>query len=138
MKFEHNNISPLDSRYAEKIVPIREAFSEKALIKTRFIIEINWLLFLCNKIPNDFPKLSKISINKILKFRDSFSDKDVLKIKPRPNFFVISFILPAISKVCCSVSSWQGPAIIQIFSSFEISIFPQLTLILLIYDFWLP
>ena len=81
MKFEHNNISPLDSRYAEKIVPIREAFSEKALIKTRFIIEINWLLFLCNKMPNDFPKLSKISINKILKFKESFSDKDVLKIK---------------------------------------------------------
>ena len=81
MKFEHNNISPLDSRYAEKIVPIREAFSEKALIKTRFIIEINWLLFLCNKMPYDFPKLSKISINKILKFRESFSDKDVIKIK---------------------------------------------------------
>ena len=81
MNFEHNNISPLDSRYAEKIVPIREAFSEKALIKTRFIIEINWLLFLCNKMPNDFPKLSKISINKILKFRESFSDKDVIKIK---------------------------------------------------------
>ena len=81
MKFEHNNISPLDSRYAEKIVPIREAFSEKALIKTRFIIEINWLLFLSNKMPNDFPKLSKISINKILKFRESFSDKDVIKIK---------------------------------------------------------
>ena len=81
MKFEHNNISPLDSRYAEKIVPIREAFSEKALIKTRFIIEINWLLFLCNKMPNDFPKLSKISINKILKFRESFSDEDVIKIK---------------------------------------------------------
>ena len=81
MKFEHNNISPLDSRYAEKIVPIREAFSEKALIKTRFIIEINWLLFLCNKMPNEFPKLSKTSINKILKFRESFSDKDVLKIK---------------------------------------------------------
>ena len=81
MKFEHNNISPLDSRYAEKIVPIREAFSEKALIKTRFIIEINWLLFLCNKMSNDFPKLSKISINKILKFRENFSDKDVIKIK---------------------------------------------------------
>ena len=81
MKFEHNNISPLDSRYAEKIVPIREAFSEKALIKTRFNIEIDWLLFLCNKMPNDFPRLNKTSINKILKFRDSFSDKDVLKIK---------------------------------------------------------
>tara|TARA_B100000963_G_scaffold240726_1_gene210639 strand:+ start:4118 stop:5464 length:1347 start_codon:yes stop_codon:yes gene_type:complete len=81
MKFEHNNISPLDSRYAEKIAPIRESFSEKTLIKTRFIIEINWLLFLCNKLPNDFPRLSKTSINKILKFRESFSDKDVLKIK---------------------------------------------------------
>ena len=81
MKFDHNNISPLDSRYAEKIAPIRESFSEKALIKTRFLIEINWLIFLCEKLPKYFPKLSKISINKILKFRDSFSDRDVLKIK---------------------------------------------------------
>ena len=81
MKFDHNNISPLDSRYANKIAPIRESFSEKALIKTRFLIEINWLIFLCEKLPKYFPKLSKISINKILKFRDSFSDKDVLKIK---------------------------------------------------------
>ncbi|MDA9755156.1 adenylosuccinate lyase [Gammaproteobacteria bacterium] len=81
MKFDHNNISPLDSRYAEKIAPIRESFSEKALIKTRFLIEINWLIFLCKKLPKYFPKLSKISINKILKFRDGFSDRDVLKIK---------------------------------------------------------
>ena len=81
MKFDHNNISPLDSRYAKKIAPIRESFSEKALIKTRFLIEINWLIFLCEKLPKYFPKLSKISINKILKFRDGFSDRDVLKIK---------------------------------------------------------
>ena len=81
MKFEHNNISPLDSRYADKILPIRESFSEKSLIKTRFIIEINWLLFLCNKLPKHFQKLSNVSVKKILKFRDSFSDKDILKIK---------------------------------------------------------
>ena len=81
MKFDHNNISPLDSRYAEKIAPIRESFSEKALIKTRFLIEINWLIFLCEKLPKYFPKLSKTSINKILKFRGGFSDRDVLKIK---------------------------------------------------------
>ena len=49
MKFEHNNISPLDNRYSNKISEHREAFSEKSLIKTRFIIEINWLLFLCKK-----------------------------------------------------------------------------------------
>ena len=49
MKYDHNNISPLDSRYANKIPDIRNAFSEHALIKTRFIIEINWILYLSNK-----------------------------------------------------------------------------------------
>ena len=34
MKFEHNNISPLDNRYSNKISEHREAFSEKSLIKT--------------------------------------------------------------------------------------------------------
>ena len=47
MKFDHNNISPLDNRYLSKISDIRNIFSEHVLIKTRFIIEINWLLFLC-------------------------------------------------------------------------------------------
>ena len=81
MKYDHNNISPLDSRYANKIPDIRNAFSEHALIKTRFIIEINWILYLCNKYPKYFNKLNKTSINKIIKFRDSFNDKSVLKIK---------------------------------------------------------
>ena len=80
MKYDHNNISPLDSRYANKIPDIRNAFSEHALIKTRFIIEINWILYLCNKYPKYFNKLNKTSINKIIKFRDSFDDKSVLKI----------------------------------------------------------
>ncbi len=81
MKFEHNNISPLDNRYSNKISEHREAFSEKSLIKTRFIIEINWLLFLCKKYPNYFYKISKSSENKIIKFRNNFDDKSVLKIK---------------------------------------------------------
>ena len=81
MKFEHNNISPLDNRYSNKISEHREAFSEKALIKTRFIIEINWLLFLCKKYPNYFNKISKSSESKIIKFRNNFDDKSVLKIK---------------------------------------------------------
>ena len=38
MKFDHNNISPLDSRYANKISSFRENFSESALIKIRFEI----------------------------------------------------------------------------------------------------
>ena len=81
MKFEHSNISPLDNRYSNKISEHREAFSEKSLIKTRFIIEINWLLFLCKKYPNYFNKISKSSESKIIKFRNNFDDKSVLKIK---------------------------------------------------------
>ena len=57
MKYEHNNISPLDSRYANKIPDIRNAFSEHTLIKTRFIIEINWILYLCNKYNKYINKL---------------------------------------------------------------------------------
>ena len=81
MKFDHNNISPLDNRYSSKIEDIRSIFSEYSLLKTRFIIEINWLLFLCEKYPNYFSKLSNQSKNKIIKFRDSFNDKSVLEIK---------------------------------------------------------
>ena len=64
MKFDHNNISPLDSRYANKISNFRENFSESALIKIRFEIEIEWILFLCNKLPKTFKPLSKTSIEK--------------------------------------------------------------------------
>ena len=75
MKFDHNNISPLDNRYLSKIQDIRSIFSEYNLLKTRFLIEINWLLYLCQKYPNYFSKLSNQSKNKIVKFRDSFDDK---------------------------------------------------------------
>jgi len=81
MKFKHNNISPLDNRYSNKISEHRETFSEKSLIETRFIIEINWLLFLCKKYPNYFEKISKSAESKIIKFRDNFNDESVLKIK---------------------------------------------------------
>ena len=81
MKFDHNNISPLDNRYLSKIQDIRSIFSEYSLLKTRFLIEINWLLYLCQKYPNYFSKLSNQSKNKIIKFRDSFDDKSVLEIK---------------------------------------------------------
>ena len=81
MKFDHNNISPLDSRYANKISNFRENFSESALIKIRFEIEIEWILFLCNKLPKTFKPLSKNSIEKIINFKNKFDNKSVLKIK---------------------------------------------------------
>jgi adenylosuccinate lyase len=81
MKFDHNNISPLDSRYANKISGFRDNFSESALIKIRFEIEIEWILFLCNKLPKTFKPLSKNSIEKIINFKNKFDNKSVLKIK---------------------------------------------------------
>ena len=81
MNFDHNNISPLDSRYANKISNFRENFSESALIKIRFEIEIEWILFLCNKLPKTFKPLSKNSIKKIINFKNKFDNRSVLKIK---------------------------------------------------------
>ena len=81
VKFDHNNISPLDNRYSSKINDIKKVFSEYSLIKTRFIIEINWLLYLCDKKPKYFNKISNATRKKIIKFRDNFDDKSVIKIK---------------------------------------------------------
>ena len=81
MKFDHDNISPLDNRYANKISEIRKNFSESALIKIRFEIEIEWLIYLCTKLPKSFKSLSKDSIRKIELFKNGFDDKYVLKIK---------------------------------------------------------
>ena len=81
MDYNHNNISPLDNRYQNKISELREVFSEYALIKTRFVIEIDWLIFLCRNHSKYFGSLSKISLNKLNKFKEDFSDKDVKKIK---------------------------------------------------------
>ena len=58
MKKLHDNISPLDSRYAGKIESTRSIFSEANLIKIRFELEIDWLIFLCSKLPSNFPTLS--------------------------------------------------------------------------------
>ena len=36
-------ISPIDGRYAGKTTPLRELFSEYALIRNRMTIEVRWL-----------------------------------------------------------------------------------------------
>ena len=81
MKYDHDNISPLDNRYANKISQFRNNFSESALIKIRFEIEIEWLLFLCTKLSKSFKPLSNESIKKINSFKSNFDDKYVLQIK---------------------------------------------------------
>ena len=81
MNYSHNNISPLDNRYIEKVDELRKIFSERALIKTRFIIEIDWLIFLCRNYQTHFKSISKSSLKKLNSFKDDFGDRDVQKIK---------------------------------------------------------
>ena len=81
MNYSHNNISPLDNRYIEKVDELRKIFSEHALIKTRFIIEIDWLIFLCRNYQTHFKSISKSSLKKLNSFKDDFGDRDVQKIK---------------------------------------------------------
>ena len=81
MKFEHNNISPLDNRYSSKLLDTRACFSEFELVKQRFYIEIDWLIYLCEKQPKHFIKIDNSSKKKLMSFRHQFTDKHVLKIK---------------------------------------------------------
>ena len=80
-----NNLSPLDGRYSEKVSEITELFSEKALIQKRFIIEIEWLLFVLNESFYKTIKISKVDIKKINKFKNNFDQLYAKKIKSIEN-----------------------------------------------------
>ena len=44
-----NSISPLDGRYAGKLDPLRQTFSESGLIRYRVLAEVRWLQFLATE-----------------------------------------------------------------------------------------
>jgi Adenylosuccinate lyase len=80
-----NNLSPLDGRYSKKVSEITELFSEKALIQKRFIIEIEWLLFVLNESFYKTIKISKVDIKKINQFKNNFDQSYAKKIKSIEN-----------------------------------------------------
>ena len=51
-------ISPLDNRYSKKIIDLANNFSESNLNKTRFEIEIDWIIFLTTRCGKNFKPLS--------------------------------------------------------------------------------
>ena len=59
MKFDHDNISPLDSRYANKISELIENYSDSSKIKTRQIKKIEWILYNCEKFTKTVEPVSK-------------------------------------------------------------------------------
>lgn len=44
-------LSPLDGRYSDTVDPLRSIFSEYALIRYRYQVEMAWFLFLCDNLP---------------------------------------------------------------------------------------
>lgn len=80
-----NNLSPLDGRYSNNVSEITKLFSEKALIQKRFIIEIEWLLFVLNESFYKTIKISKVDLNKINKFKNNFDNTYARKIKSIEN-----------------------------------------------------
>ena len=102
MKYSHQNISPLDSRYASKISNIRDNFNEGNLIKVRFEIEIDWLIFICTKYPKLFVSMNRININKLLKFKKSFNDQSIKRIKKiEKTIFYLNFLKESKTKINC-------------------------------------
>ena len=85
MKNSINNLSPLDGRYSNKIPEITQLFNEKALIQKRFIVEIEWLLFVLTESFYKTIKISKADVKKINKFKNDFDQSYARKIKSIEN-----------------------------------------------------
>ena len=74
-------ISPLDNRYNKKIVDLANNFSESNLNKTRFEIEIDWIIFLTSQCGKNFKTLSSAAKNNLLEIRKGFNNKSAKRIK---------------------------------------------------------
>ena len=80
-KFNLNAISPIDGRYSSKTLDLNDFFSEKALIKYRLVVEIEYFISLCEF---GIPQLKEFDLNKfdsLRKIYKNFSYEDALEIK---------------------------------------------------------
>ncbi len=76
------SLSPLDGRYANKVAPLRDYFSEHALIYYRLLVEVRWFETLANcKEITELPPLSDDAKTYLQGLLDNFSMQDALKIK---------------------------------------------------------
>jgi len=75
-------ISPIDGRYAGRSAPLRELFSEYALIKHRVIVEVRWLQHLATeKKIAEVPAFSKAANASLDAIVSDFSIDDALRVK---------------------------------------------------------
>ncbi len=75
-------LSPLDGRYADIADPLRRVFSEYALIRYRYRVEMAWFLFLCDTL--DVPVLRAVNTSDkayLNELCDSFDIADAAAVK---------------------------------------------------------
>jgi len=74
-------ISPLDNRYSQKIIDLANNFSESNLNKTRFEIEIDWIIFLTTQCGKNFKPLSSGAKKNLLNIKMNFDNRSAKRIK---------------------------------------------------------
>ncbi len=76
-----HNISPLDGRYSEMTSSLQKYFSEKALIRYRIYVEIEYFLALCRLPLPQLKDTDRSDYKNINDIHTLFSDEDVLRVK---------------------------------------------------------
>ena len=75
-------VSPLDGRYAEKIAPLRDVFSEFGLIARRVTVEVRWLQSLAaHQEIAEVPPLTDEAQRQLNTIVSQFSEADAQRIK---------------------------------------------------------
>ena len=79
--FNLNAISPIDGRYASKTSELNDYFSEKALIKYRLIVEIEYFISLCEFNINELKDFDSNKFESLREIYLNFSSTDAAEIK---------------------------------------------------------
>jgi len=75
-------LSPLDGRYHSKVAPLRELFSEYALIRFRLLLEIEWLKALAAESGiSEVPAFSAVTVKQLDELVSHFSESDATHVK---------------------------------------------------------
>ena len=82
---EHTSLralSPVDGRYAGKVEPLRDIFSEYGLIRYRVLVEIRWLQWLADEPDiGEVAPLSPVVKDMLNRIVDEFSTDDAERVK---------------------------------------------------------
>lgn len=74
-------ISPIDGRYQSKTKALGNFFSEKALMRYRVWVEIEYFISLCKLPLPELSQVDKAKFRPLRKIYESFTDEDALEIK---------------------------------------------------------